>query len=184
MKKYFYLLAILFCAGVAFSSCGKDDDKIYIVDDAWQADNEKVFNQIAANPEYTKITSLSGMGSIYYKVLKESTSEDSIYYTSKVKLYYHGISMDEKSREMTDLFDSNDPKIDISQKWAILQTNTLVDGFATALQHMHPGERWEIWIPWQLGYGATGNRDSYTGQSSRPWAYSTMKFEIEVIEVL
>lgn len=183
MKKYFYLLAIVLSAGVLFSSCGKDDDPVYIVDDAWQADNEKVFNEIAANPEYTKLPSLSGMGSIYYKVLKKGTSEEPIYYTSRVKLYYHGISMDETSREMTYLFDSNDPEVDISQTWAILKTNTLADGFSTALQYMHPGDRWEIWIPWQLGYGATGNR-TQMGQSIRPWAYSTLKFELEVIEVL
>lgn len=184
MKKYFYLLVIALCAGALFSSCSKnDDEKIYIVDDKWQADNEKVFNEIAANSEYTKLESLSGMGSVYYKVLKKGTSEEPIYYNSTVKVYYHGISMDESSRKMTYFFDSKDPQIDPSQKWAIFGVNVLVDGFTTALQHMHPGDRWEIWIPWQLGYGATGNRD-LRGQSIRPWAYSTLRFELEVIEVL
>lgn len=183
IKKYSYLLAIVLCAGVFFSSCSKDDDKVYIVDDAWQADNERVFDEIAKNPEYTKLESLSDLGSIYYKVLKKGTSDEPIYYTSTVKIYYHGISMDEKNRKMEFMFNSNDPTIDESQTWAIFHTNETVDGFGTALQHMHPGDRWEIWIPWQLGYGATGAKTN-SGQQTRPWAYSTLRFEVEVLEVI
>ncbi len=183
MKKYCYLFLIVLCSGVLFTSCGNDDEETYIVDENWQADNEKVINEIARNPEYSKLESLGGTGSIYYKVLKEGASTDTIYYTSSVKLYYHGISMDEVSRKMTSMFDSNDPTIDESQSWSILKTNELVDGFSTALQYMHPGDRWEIWIPWQLGYGAAGNRN-YSGQSIRPWAYSTLKFELEIVEIV
>jgi len=182
MKKYFYLLLIALCSTAFFSACGDDDVEIYIVDDKWQADNEKVIAEIAANPEYTELKSQSNAGSIYYKVLKQGTSNEQIYYTSTVKLYYHGISMDETTREMTYLFDSRDPVIDSSQTWKTFPVNELVDGFSTALQHMHPGDRWEIWIPWQLGYGATGNITS--GQSQRPWSFSTLRFELEVLEVL
>lgn len=181
-KQYFRLLLIALCVGVFFASCSKDDDNVYIVDDAWQADNEKVFDEIAKNPEYTELKSLSNGGSIYYKVLKQGESTERIYYTSTVKIYYHGISMDETTRKMTYVFDSNDPENVEGQTWAIFQVNNAVDGFFTALQNMHPGDRWEIWIPWQLGYGAIGNR--VQGQNIRPWAYSTLKFEVEVLEVL
>lgn len=30
----------------------------------------------------------------------------------------------------------------------------VVDGFATALQNMHVGDHWLVYIPYQLGYGA------------------------------
>lgn len=184
MKKYFYLLTIVLCTGVLISSCSKDDDvKIHIVDDAWQADNEKVFDEIATRGEYTKIPSLSGMGSIYYKVLEPKSpvipTNDTIFYTSTVKVYYFGISMHETSRKMEYTFDSNDYKENDPQ---IFSVDGVVDGFGTALQHMHPGDRWEIWIPWQLGYGSTGNIS--LNQSTRPWAYSTLKFEVEVLEVV
>lgn len=182
--QYFRLLLIALCAGVFFASCSNDDDdNVYIVDDAWQADNEKVFDEIAKNPEYTEIKSLSNGGSIYYKVLKQGESTERIYFTSTVKVYYHGISMDEETREMTYMFDSNDPENIEGQTSVIFQVDGVVDGFSTALQNMHPGDRWEVWIPWQLGYGARGNR-TQTGQSIRPWAYSTLKFEVEVLEVL
>jgi FKBP-type peptidyl-prolyl cis-trans isomerase len=185
IKRYFYYLTIIFCAGIIFSSCGTDDDnEVYIVDENWKTDNENVFAEIAANPEYTEIKSQSNAGSIYYKVLEPKSqttvpSNESIFYTSKVKVYYFGISMDETSRKMEYLFDSADLPY---QSPATFSVSGVVDGFATALQHMHPGDRWEIWIPWKLGYGATGNYSS--GQSARPWAYSTLKFEVEVIEIV
>lgn len=186
MKKYFSLLLIALCTGFVLSSCSSDDDvKIYIVDDAWQADNEKAFNEIAKNPEYKELKSESNVGSIYYKVLEPKTSttptNDRIFYTSKVKVYYFGVSMDEISRKMEYVFDSSsaDP---VTQTPATFTVSGVVDGFGTALQNMHPGDRWEIWIPWQLGYGSTGN--IVLNQSARPWAYSTLKFEVEVVEIV
>ncbi len=185
MKKLFYLLLIALCTGAFFSSCTDDDNDIYIVDDAWKPDNERVIQEIAANPEYTELKSLSNMGSIYYKKLTPKSpvvpTNERIYYTSKVKVYYFGVSMDETTRKMEYIFDSADYP---NQSPVTFSVNGVVDGFGTALQNMHPGERWEIWIPWQLAYGATGNSDAYTGQSIRPWAYSTLKFEVEVIELV
>lgn len=185
MKKYFYLLIIAICSGMTLSSCGDDDEDIYIVDENWQADNEKVFAEIASNPEYTEIKSLSNAGSIYYKVLerKDTTTiptEERILYTDVVKVYYFGVSMDEKTRKMEYVFDSNDYP---NEDPGVFNVSGVVDGFMTALQHMHPGDRWEIWIPWKLGYGETGNRNT-TGQSILPWSYSTLKFEVEIKEIV
>ena len=185
MKKYFYLFLIALCSGVVFSSCSDDDDELYIVDENWQADNEKVFAQIVLDPEYTKLESQSNGGSIYYKVLEAKSpnskpSDETIYYTSNVKVHYFGISMDVTSRKMEYEFDSADyPYKDP----ATFTVSGVVDGFSTALQHMHPGDRWEIWIPWQLGYGSTGNRNA-SGQQTLPWPHSTLKFEVEVIEIV
>jgi FKBP-type peptidyl-prolyl cis-trans isomerase len=184
IKKYFYLLVIALCSSLLLTSCGTDNDiEIYIVDENWQSDNEKVFADIATNSAYKEIKSQSNAGSIYYKELEPKSpvvpSNDTIYFSSKVKVYYFGVSMDETSREMEYLFDSADYP---NQSAATFSVSGVVDGFATALQHMHPGDRWEIWIPWQLGYGSTGNISS--NQSVRPWAYSTLKFEVEVVEIV
>jgi len=46
----------------------------------------------------------------------------------------------------------------------------VVDGFTTALLHMHIGDHWMVYIPYQLGYGTTV-------QGSIP-AYSMLRFEI------
>jgi FKBP-type peptidyl-prolyl cis-trans isomerase FklB len=55
----------------------------------------------------------------------------------------------------------------------ILRTNYVVDGFSTALQNMHIGDRWLVYIPYTLGYGTT---DSGTIP-----AYSTLVFDITLL---
>lgn len=184
IQKFLYLLAIPLCLGLLFSGCKDDKDEIYIVDEQWQADNEKVFAEIAKNPEYTEIKSMSNAGSIYYKELEPKSpvtpTDENIYYTSRVKVYYFGISMDETSRKMEYQFNTADYPL---AEPVLFNVSGVVDGFATALQYMKPGDRWEVWIPWKLGYGETGNRLD-TGQSISPWSYSTLKYEMEVVEIV
>ena len=50
----------------------------------------------------------------------------------------------------------------------------LVDGFATALQHMRRGDHWMVYIPYQLGYGS----QSQTGVP----AYSTLIFDLRLVD--
>ena len=60
-----------------------------------------------------------------------------------------------------------------NKQTAMLSTfavSNVVDGFATALMHMHVGDHWMVYIPYQLGYGTTGN-------GSIP-AYSMLRFEL------
>ena len=52
--------------------------------------------------------------------------------------------------------------------------NMLVDGFATALQHMRRGDHWMVYIPYQLGYGS----QSQTGVP----AYSTLIFDLRLVD--
>ena len=57
----------------------------------------------------------------------------------------------------------------------------VVDGWTTALQHMHEGDVWEIWIPYSLGYGVNGNV-SQAGDTIQP--YTTLVFQIEVANIV
>ena len=62
-----------------------------------------------------------------------------------------------------------DPGLDTPAKfWA----GGLVKGFTTALVHMHRGDRWRIYIPYQLAYGSTA-------RTSVP-AYSTLIFDLQL----
>ncbi len=54
--------------------------------------------------------------------------------------------------------------------------NGVIDGFSTALQHMKEGDIWEIWVPWELGYGSSG--------SGNIPGYTTLVFEIELMEIM
>ena len=55
---------------------------------------------------------------------------------------------------------------------AHLLVGSTVDGFATALQHMRIGDRWLVYIPWQLGYGEVA-KDAIP-------AYSTLVFDLQL----
>ena len=54
-----------------------------------------------------------------------------------------------------------------------MYVGSLVDGFATALQHMHIGDHWRVYIPYMLGYGSSGT-------TTIP-AYSTLVFDIALV---
>jgi FKBP-type peptidyl-prolyl cis-trans isomerase FklB len=53
-----------------------------------------------------------------------------------------------------------------------LAINGVVTGFGTALMRMHRGDRWRVYIPYQLAYGSSA-------RSSIP-AYSTLIFDLQL----
>ena len=58
---------------------------------------------------------------------------------------------------------------------ATFKLNQLIDGWRTALREMPAGSRWEVVIPFNLGYGAKG------AGVIKP--YSTLIFDIKLISV-
>lgn len=180
MKKYLYLMFVL-VAGCIFFSCDDDDD--IVVDQKWKLHNETVFLAKDKNPEYTKLPSLDNNGNIYYKVIKEGKGRE-IYYTDSVSVYYKGcILMDKKGNylyENDDIMNKgiafDDHLKENSPSVAFGVGGSIIPGWKTALQYMKEGDRWEIWIPQQLGYG-------YTPQPGIP-VCSTLVFDIEVVKLL
>jgi FKBP-type peptidyl-prolyl cis-trans isomerase len=57
-----------------------------------------------------------------------------------------------------------------------LPNNGVIPGFSIALQNMVIGDKWEVWIPWSLGYGSAG-------YSSIP-GFSTLVFQIELVDFI
>jgi len=45
---------------------------------------------------------------------------------------------------------------------------------------MKPGDRWELYIPYECGYGSTDQVDYYTGKTTIP-AYSFLIFDITLV---
>lgn len=175
------LLSILSIFGIlAIVSCNKTET----FDDRWKNENEAQFAKIAANPEYTKLESQSGQGYIMYKVLKSGEGLTPLF-TDQVKVLFTGwykniwekpdIYTDENGNVITNkiVFQSTADTNDMPLK---LNVSSLIDGYSTALQHMKEGDKWEIWIPWNIAYGAAG------GNNIR--GYTTLVFEVELIEVL
>ena len=56
----------------------------------------------------------------------------------------------------------------------ILNESGIIRGFSIALMNMEIGDRWEVCIPYDLGYGRT---------QSRLEAFSTLFFEIQLLEI-
>lgn len=179
MKKQLLLVISLFSV-LLFSTC----DETETVDDRWKIENEAQFTAIANNPEYTKLNSQSGNGFVMYKVLETGTGERSPYFTEQVKVLYTGWykniwdNPDTYSDENGN-FITNKIVFDTTSKNNIARTfnvNGVVDGFSTALQNMKEGDKWEVWIPWKLGYG--------TNSSGTIKGYSTLVFEIELVKIV
>lgn len=172
------LLSGLFIV-LLFAAC----DETETFDDRWKLDNEAYFAEIAASPEYTKINSQTANGFIMVKEL-QSGNGIKPYFTSEVKVLYTGwykniwskpdTYTDDKGNIIYNkvIFDSTSNN-DIARTFKV---NGVVDGFATALQNMQVGDKWEVWMPWKLGYGEAG--------SGSIQGYSTLVFEIELVEIV
>ncbi|MDR2533837.1 MAG: FKBP-type peptidyl-prolyl cis-trans isomerase [Tannerellaceae bacterium] len=169
MTRLTYITSLL-CILLILPSCGSSDDPT--IDETWKTTNEQAFAAFTYNSDYSRIMSASNMGYIYYAALKQGTGTSNIYYTDTVKVYYTG------SLVTDSIFDTAEPPYKAPLEGTV---GSFCDGFATALQHMRAGDRWEIWLPSELGYGAAGQTAS-TGKYVIP-PYSTLKFEVELISV-
>ena len=172
MKRFGYILAMLFGLLFVGSACSDDDDDTTLeVDEVWKAQNEDAFAAKKQDPEFQQLESQSGAGYILYKVLKQGESTEPIYYTSQVEVYYKGTFIDGTVFD-DGSFEHGAP--------SVFAPSGVVDGFGTALQHMHPGDRWEIWIPQQMGYGSVGS----TSGTVTILPYTTLIFDLEVVRVV
>ena len=87
--------------------------------------------------------------------------------TSQVKTHYHGTLIDGT------VFDSS---VERDQP-ASFGVNQVIKGWTEALQLMEEGAKWRLCIPYTLAYGDQG-----AGGAIAP--YSTLVFEVELLEVL
>ena len=193
MKKYLQIALMIFCISAVFTSCKDDDDNSDdIAVEAYKLENEKAFQAKANDPDYIQMK-IAGAGDyfVYAKKLKEGEKPAiPIYYNSRVKVYYKGWLANSTSDDPFDKceFDDGFPaKFAVSYYSAnYSQYNNPngysepISGWTIALQNMVVGEKWEVWIPYQLAYGTSDRKDS-AGNVSIP-AYSTLVFEIEVME--
>ena len=168
MTRFIYIILLL--CPLLLASCGSADTPT--IDEAWKSTNDKAFAAFTYNSNYSRIMSESNMGYIYYTALKTGTGTSRVYYTDTVKVYYTG------SLVTDSIFDAAEPPYQAPLQGSV---GGFRDGFATALQHMRAGDRWEIWLPYELGYGAAGQVGS-TGKYVIP-PYSTLKFEVELVSV-
>lgn len=103
-------------------------------------------------------------GGVLYKVLKSGDGVQAKP-SSVVSVYYKGKTIDGK------VFDD-----DTQQGYPdVFRLSELIEGWKIAIPKMHVGDKWEIFIPWDKGYGAHG-------EDGIP-KFSTLIFEIELVAV-
>ena len=178
MNKYKFHIGLI-VAVLFITACSKDDEDPTA--ELWKQQNEQAFNDLARTSDFTKLW-IEGdeKSSIYYRKIQQGEGKP-LYYNSWAEVYYKGwfvVTNADKNIKAGDVFDQRlfDDGVAFSFQVVDATYGSVIKGWSVALQHMVEGDKWEVWIPYQLGYGATG--------SSTIPAYSTLAFEIEVVKAI
>ncbi|MDR3250943.1 MAG: FKBP-type peptidyl-prolyl cis-trans isomerase [Tannerella sp.] len=187
MKRNVFYTVMMIAAAIFTTSCGDDGDDWL---DDWMVANQQALNGIKANPEFKELESPGGEGSIYYRVIKSGDGKKPVYYTSTVSVYLKGWFVsdypyyDIKKNAVFDqlLFDDGSP-YSFNVATGDASGYAVINGWKTAVQNMVEGDKWEIWIPYQLAYGRYGRDIIYSFNKASIPGYSTLAYEIEVVKV-
>ena len=186
LKKYGLYFGLLFT--VLLISCGKDDNKVDPYLENWKQQNEKAFNDLAFNPDYIELRMDGRSESIYYRVIQKGNGKR-IFYNSRAEIYYKGwfVVTNEEYNILAGtvftqkLFDDGMPFKYALIASAVDENRTYStrseEGWRIALQYMVEGDKWEIWIPYYLGYGEENTNIGIPG-------YSTLAYEIELVKAI
>lgn len=185
-----WILAFLLLP-VAFTSCSESDgDEEEFAN--WQSRNDTYFDNvyrqaqqaIAGGDTSWKILRSWSLDStrkatdcIVVRVVKNGSGSGCPLYTDSVLADYQGKLIPSTSYPAGFVFDQSwygDDYAEESARPSHLIVSGVVDGFATALQNMHIGDNWIVYIPYQLGYGSTAQSNG-----SIP-AYSNLVFDIHL----
>lgn len=200
MKRTLHILpSLLFVVAVlvAATACSKSEDDSA---ERWRTANDAAFAAIKSNASYTEIKSPGHEGSIYYKELKKGAGTKPILFTSTVSLYARGRFVadypDNKYIRQGTVFQSwleadgvpfTTLVSSVGVPPKVFSAYTLTKGVRVALQYMHEGDRWEVWVPYTLGLGENDGslfvNVMPSSSATKIPAYSTLVFEIEVVGV-
>ena len=153
MMKY---ISIIILSCLIFFSCSSKKKTV----------NSKTPTELSKADTGPKIGEIVALKSgLKYKIIKRGTGK-SPKMNSKVRAHYHGALEDGK------VFDSSIDK----GKPLVFTLNQVIKGWQEGLQLMKEGGVWELYIPTNLGYGASG----------RPGIppFSNLTFRVELLEVL
>ncbi|WP_277638679.1 FKBP-type peptidyl-prolyl cis-trans isomerase [Bacteroides graminisolvens] len=196
MKKYILLSLLFTQCLLLFTSCDETEEVNKYAD--WRNRNEAFIDSLKSvydaktDPELIQIIPYAEKNyPIYAKKLKTVTSGETPLYTDSVYTYYRGMLINEavfgavttpryytKLYQSLDVFDKNfegeEPNAFESPTKFLV--NGVVAGWREVLQRMKVGERWEVYIPWQQGYGS-----SVSGTIP---AYSTLIFDVNLVSII
>lgn len=180
--KSFYILAVFLLGGIVLGCSEENTTEDEFAN--WQERNEGTTDRWAVqanNGNYKKLliyskdastTGLTNSDYVYYEVLENGEGTECPIFTDTVRFAYRGRLIPTTNYSEGYVFDQTYLG-DFDWKSVAMYesvTSGLVSGMTTALMNMHIGDRWRVYIPYQLGYGITA-------QTSIP-AYSNLTFDI------
>ncbi|MCH5307385.1 MAG: FKBP-type peptidyl-prolyl cis-trans isomerase [Prevotella sp.] len=172
--KYYYIIACL--SLLVFASCSEQDDAVEEFPN-WPSTNDEYFSRLYAEAQakiaggdtswevftgYT-VPASDYAAQWYDKIVVEKletaagTDLTSPILTDTVQVHYVG-----RLIPSANAYKTNGMEFDRSYRGtfddaiatpATFPVAGLIPGFATALMHMHKGDHWRVYIPYQLGYG-------------------------------
>ena len=190
-KNILWIIGCLFALSLGITSCEETDSAAdpYF---NWEERNQLYIDSIAqvarANPAewkvfhtYKSVPSINELNPnvndyVYCKVLSKGTGIVSPVYTDNVSTHYRG--------RLIPLYNGAELVFDQSYKGNLnpevampveFSVGGVIEGWTTALQNMVEGDRWEVYIPYDLAYGTSGS-------GSIP-GYSTLIFDMQLVEV-
>lgn len=194
-SKFFFLLVAFTCV-ISMASCSESDGAEDEYEN-WESRNDVFFNNIYDQAEkainagskdwkiirsYSKNTASSKTDYIVVHIEKEGTGTESPIFTDSVRVHYRGRLISSANYPEGKIFDSSWP--------GEYNTNTIapygfsiskvVSGFSTALMNMRKGDRWTVYIPQSLGYGAFAQYDSNKIETIP--AYSTLIYVVTLVD--
>lgn len=126
----------------------------------YKSDNEQFLVNL------TSQDNIQSLGSgVLYKVLERGTDKGNVTPRSIVTCHYKGSLISGKVFDNS--WDRGCPEA--------FRVSDLIEGFQMALCKMHIGDHWEVYIPWQKGYGKRSAPDIP--------GYSTLVFEIQLLGI-
>ena len=148
-------------AALTLAACGRGKDEAAVAPDANLAAGRAF---LATNAKAEGVVTLPD--GLQYKVVRQGPATGpSPRPQDLVKVHYEGKLLDGT------VFDSSYER----GQPAVFPLKGLVPAWITALQMMHPGDEWTLWVPSELGYGAED-------KGAVP-PNSVMVFRIELIDV-
>jgi len=192
-RKAMFLLPLFVAAlALSLSACSESDNTVEEYPN-WENKNATYWDSL-----YTATQTKVNNGDTSWKIIKSFSIEDTLksspktdyiivnvqtagkgsgcpIYTDSVRVRYTGRLLPSTSYPSGYIFDTTNYNnaADSISGVADFKVSGLTSGFATAVQHMHIGDIWEVYIPWTLGYG--------TEASSSIPAYSVLKFRIQLV---
>ena len=114
---------------------------------------------------------------VYCKILENGTGTVNPLFTDSVATHYRGqlIPLYNGEKVVFDQSFQGELNTNVADP-VVFTVDGVVEGWQTVLQEMVEGDRWEIYIPYNLGYGTYGYGSDIPG-------YSTLIFDMQLVKI-